>query len=47
MNRAPLLVEMAQGVVTVDEADEWKHVLERHRFRMSFSSFADLVERDR
>lgn len=37
------LLAIRQGVMTVDEADEAKAVLERHRFRMSFSSFRELV----
>ena len=32
------------GVMTVEEADEAKGILEGHRFRMSFSSFRDVVE---
>ena len=31
------------GVMTVEEADEAKGTLEEHRFRMSFSSFRDVV----
>ena len=31
------------GVMTVEEADEAKGILEGHRFRMSFSSFRDVV----
>ena len=31
------------GVMTVEEADEAKGILEGHRFRMSFSSFRDVL----
>ena len=37
------LLAIRQGGMTVDEADEAKAVLERHRFRMSFASFRELV----
>jgi predicted nucleic acid-binding protein len=31
------------GVITVEDADQAKAILEGHRFRMSFSSFRDVV----
>ncbi len=31
------------GVMTVEEADQAKGILERHRFRMAFASFRDVV----
>ena len=31
------------GVMTVEEADQAKGILERHRFRMSFHSFRDVI----
>jgi predicted nucleic acid-binding protein len=37
------LLAIRRGVMTVDEADEAKAVLEGHRFRMSFASFRELV----
>jgi hypothetical protein len=30
--------------MTVEEADEAKRILEGHRFKMDFSSFADLLK---
>ncbi len=38
-----LLLAIQQAVITADEADEAKTVLERHRFRMDFESFRDLL----
>jgi hypothetical protein len=31
------------GLLTVEEADQDKAVLEQHRFKMAFESFRDLV----
>lgn len=31
------------GIITVEDADQAKATLERHRFRMSFTSFRDVV----
>lgn len=38
-----LLLAIRKGVLTVEEADGIKQLLERHRFRMAFSSFLDLL----
>lgn len=38
-----LLLAIRRGIITADETDEAKEVLERHRFRMSFSSFRGLI----
>ena len=38
------LLAIRRGAMTVDEADEAKAVLERHCFRMTFSSFRELIE---
>jgi predicted nucleic acid-binding protein len=38
------VLAIRNGVLTVDEADEAKRTLERHRFRMSFASFRDLIQ---
>lgn len=37
-----LLRAIRAGIITVEEADEAKACLEKHRFRMKFDSFADL-----
>lgn len=34
------------GVLSIDEADEAKRTLERHRFRMGFTSFRDVMHSD-
>jgi predicted nucleic acid-binding protein len=39
-----LLSAIRAGVLTVDEADQAKAVLEQHRFRVRFKSFRDLLE---
>lgn len=39
-----LLLAIRQGVISVQEADRLKEVLERHRFKMTFDSFADLLD---
>lgn len=38
-----LLLAIRQGVLTVEQADEIKTLLEASRFRMGFASFRDLV----
>lgn len=38
-----LLLAIRRGLLSVEEADEAKHGLERHRFRMVFESFRDLL----
>jgi predicted nucleic acid-binding protein len=38
-----LLLAIRQGLIAVDQADEIKLLLERHRFKMAFRSFRDLV----
>lgn len=38
-----LVLAIRNGLLTVDEADQAKENLERHRFRMSFPSFRDVV----
>ena len=38
-----LLLAIQQGVLTVEQADEIKTLLETNRFRMGFASFRDLV----
>lgn len=38
-----LLLGIRRGLLTVEEADELKTVLEAKRFRMKFGSFSDLV----
>jgi len=44
LNTAGLFVlAIRRGLMTVDQADEAKQVLERCRFRMSFGSFRDLL----
>jgi predicted nucleic acid-binding protein len=37
------LLAIRRGALTVEEADAAKAVLERHRFRMTFTSFRELV----
>ena len=37
------LLAIRAGVLTVEEADSVKTELERHRFRMTFTSFRDLL----
>lgn len=37
------VLAIRSGVLSVDQADEAKAVLERHRFRMAFKSFRDVV----
>lgn len=39
-----LLSAIRTGVLTVEEADTAKGVLEQHRFRVKFKSFGDLLE---
>ena len=39
-----LLSAIRAGILTVDEADQAKAVLEQHRFRVRFKSFRDLLE---
>jgi predicted nucleic acid-binding protein len=38
-----LLLGIRRGALTVEEADGIKQLLERHRFRMAFGSFRDLL----
>lgn len=38
-----LLLAIQKGVLTIAEADAIKVTLERHRFKMSFDSFATLA----
>jgi predicted nucleic acid-binding protein len=38
-----LLLGIRRGILTLDEADEIKQMLERLRFRMRFESFRDLI----
>jgi predicted nucleic acid-binding protein len=40
-----LLLAIRRGLLSIREADEVKLLLERHRFRMTFGSFQDLVGR--
>lgn len=42
-----LLAAIHAGVLTVEEADQAKAVLEQHRFRVKFNSFRDLLNRKR
>lgn len=37
------VLAIRSGVLSVDQADEAKAVLERHRFRMAFKSFRDVL----
>jgi predicted nucleic acid-binding protein len=39
-----LLLAIRQGVLTIDQADEIKALLEANRFRMGFASFRDLMD---
>jgi predicted nucleic acid-binding protein len=39
-----LLLAIRQGVLTLEQADEIKALLEANRFRMGFASFRDLVD---
>jgi hypothetical protein len=39
-----LLSAIRAGVLTVEEADQAKAVLEQHRFRVRFKSFRSLLE---
>lgn len=39
-----LLSAIRAGILTVEEADQAKAVLEQHRFRVRFKSFRDLLE---
>ena len=39
-----LLLAIRQGVLTIEQADEIKVLLEANRFRMDFASFRDLVD---
>jgi hypothetical protein len=32
------------GVISVEEADHTKEILQRHRFRLPFKSFRELIE---
>jgi len=32
--------------IGLDEADRMKQVLERHRFKMTFASFSELLQRE-
>jgi len=38
------VIAIRAGVISVEEADQAKEILERHRFRMAFRSFRELVE---
>jgi hypothetical protein len=38
------LLAIRAGVLTIEEADEAKVLLEQHRFRMAFRSFCDLID---
>jgi predicted nucleic acid-binding protein len=38
-----LLLAVRRGLLSVEEADEMKLLLEAHRFRMAFASFRDLL----
>lgn len=38
-----LLLAVRRGLLTVGEADQVKELLERHRFRMTFASFSEIV----
>jgi predicted nucleic acid-binding protein len=38
-----LVLALRAGLMTVEEADRAKHLLEEHRFRMRFSSFAEIL----
>jgi hypothetical protein len=38
-----ILLAIRMGVLTIQQADEIKDILERNRFHMGFASFGDLV----
>jgi len=38
-----LVLAIRAGLITVDDADQYKLVLEAHRFKMRFSSFRDVL----
>ena len=38
------LIAIRAGVISVEEADQVKEILQRHRFRMAFRSFRDLLD---
>ena len=40
------MLAIRDGLVTVEEADQDKMVLEEHRFKMRFSSFRDVLENE-
>ena len=47
LNTAGIFVlAIRDGLVTVEEADQDKMVLEEHRFKMRFSSFRDVLENE-
>ena len=37
------VLALRQGLITVEEADDMKTVLERNHFRMKFSSFSEIL----
>jgi hypothetical protein len=37
------VIAIRAGAISVEEADQVKELLQRHRFRMIFSSFRDLL----
>jgi predicted nucleic acid-binding protein len=39
-----LVLAIRAGVISVEEADEVKELLQRHRFRMAFKSFRELLD---
>jgi predicted nucleic acid-binding protein len=39
-----LLLAIRQGLISVEEADEIKGILEKHRFKMRFGSFRDVLD---
>ena len=38
------VIAIRAGVISVEEADHVKEILQRHRFRMAFKSFAELLD---
>jgi predicted nucleic acid-binding protein len=38
-----LVLAIRAGLITLEEADRAKHLLEQHRFRMRFNSFKDVI----
>jgi hypothetical protein len=38
------VIAIRTGVISVEEADQIKEILQRHRFRMAFRSFQELLE---